>query len=130
MRFILCLALFAGIINVEAVVESVIESAARKEIKPLLAADISSVEVNGQSFAPDGQLIADIRNMSQPMGHHSHPIGNVQVTLNTAKGRLILYLGRDSGDPHEYWVFYPGFGATLSNAVGHVFTSVLDSIKV
>ena len=51
------------------------------------------------------------------------------VTVETSRGSIQLTLRRDSGNAHEYWVFYRQFHlADIDmNDVGHVFTNALDS---
>lgn len=74
------------------------------------------------------RLFVVLRDMHDTMGHHSHPTTRYRLFLTTSRGPLELQLCRDSQDPHEYWVFYPGFDSTKMNDIGHVFTNALDGI--
>jgi hypothetical protein len=100
--------------------------AAMKEISPRLTSRIESVGVDRIQMSDATALVGALRAMHGTIGHHSHPTRKYHVLLNTERGYLTLDLGRDSGDAHEYWVFYSGFHATSLNAVGHAFTDALD----
>ena len=119
-------AIFIGIIMGELLLIKAITIAAMREIAPRLTARIEWVSVDGTQMNDATALVGALRAMHGTIGHHSHPTRKYHVVLNTERGDLRLELGRDSGDPHEYWVFYSGFHATRSNAVGHAFTDALD----
>ena len=91
-----------------------------------MPATIVSVAVRGAPLANGVQLVADLRNLGPVLAHHSHPTTAYVVTIQSARGPLVLVLGRDSDHPREYWVFYGGFYSTKNNEVGRVFTSALD----
>jgi hypothetical protein len=119
--------IFAGIIGGEFLIGAYLKSVALNEIHPQLSADIGSLTVNGTQFGKADDLIAALRNIRDTTAHHSHPTTEYRVLLNTSQGALALHVCRDSQDPHEYWVFYPNFHSTASNAVGHIFTEALDN---
>jgi hypothetical protein len=117
-----------GIIGTEFALSEVIQSGAIEEIHPRLNSQIEIVKINGSNFQKVHEIVDALRNMHSTLGHHSHPTTNYEVSLLTAAGPLTLDLRRDSDDPHEYWVFYPGFFATRLQDVGHAFTSALDGM--
>ncbi|MFT3729622.1 MAG: hypothetical protein QM759_17505 [Terricaulis sp.] len=96
------------------------------QFTPELRGPIASVTVEGRLMASPGSLISALRQMGPAPAHHSHPIEpGKAVTLATTKGSLTFTLKRDSGDPHEYWVFYSSPGQ-LPIDVDRVFTDQLD----
>jgi hypothetical protein len=119
-------AIFGGIITGEFLISDLLTVAAQREINPRLTARIEWVKVDGAEMPDATALVTALRAMHSTIGHHSHDARHYRVVLRTESGYLTLNLGRDSGDPHEYWVFYPGFHATSDNAVGHAFTDALD----
>ena len=115
---------FAGVIGFEFATAAFVESAALREIRPILAERPLSVLINGRPTAYSAELTDSLRRMSDPTGHHSHPTERFHVQIATARSSLTLELGRDSQDAREFWVFYPGFKRTRLNEVGHAFTDV------
>jgi hypothetical protein len=126
--FFICILLFLAIIAVEFAVGAIIKAAALNEIRPVLSGELESIAINGNPATRGSELFAALRAMRDTMGHHSHPIDSFDLSAKTSSGSVQLILRRDSGDFHEYWVFYPQFHATELNDVGHVFTDVLDRI--
>lgn len=127
--FIAACIIFAGIIGAEFAFAAIIQQAALNEIKPILSSKVESVTVDGTQISGGDALVDALRKMHGTIGHHSHPTRTYQVILRSSFGSLALDFGRDSQDPHEYWVFYPGFHSTTLNAVGHAFTDALDRIQ-
>jgi len=127
-KFIVGMLVFAGVIGGEFAIGGFLKSAALDEVKPKLTANIEAVTINGTRFDKTSEFFAALRNMHSTMGHHSHPTTRYRLFLTTSQGPLELQLCRDSQDPHEYWVFYPGFDSTRKNDIGHVFTNALDGI--
>jgi hypothetical protein len=117
---------FVGIIGGEFAIGGFIRSAALNEIRPKLAGGVQTVMVDNAPFDKPEALLASLRSMGSPIAHHSHPTTVHQLLILGSHGRLAFHLGRDSADPHEYWVFYDGFESTKQNDVGHIFTDVLD----
>jgi hypothetical protein len=125
--FVAAFLVFGGIICLEALLHAIINSAALAEVRPVLDSPVSAVRVNGRSVTEPAPLISALRDISQPiMGHHSHPTRRLEVQIEGDGYRLMLYVARDSGNPREYWVYYPGFRATMIADIGHVFTPALD----
>ena len=121
------LTIFAGIIAFEFGLASLYGREARNEIAAFCAGGVESVSINGSPSARADELVALLAAPRQPWGHHSHPTRELRMRLTGPKGTLELALGRDSGDPHEYWVSYPRYSVTSHGDIGHVFTDQLDS---
>jgi hypothetical protein len=120
------LAIFASIIAFEVALTSVYGYEARTEIAAFCAGGVESLTVDGKPFAPTEDLVSLLIAPRHPWGHHSHPAKTLRVRLTTANGTLDLALRRDSGDQHEYWLFYPRYSVTWRGEIGHVFTDRLD----
>jgi hypothetical protein len=118
--------MFGVVIVVELASAEFIKHVAWEEIRPKLFSNIESVSVNGGTVGDKNALIRALRETNSISSHHSHPTTEYRVTLSTSRGSLYLRLCRDSDNPTEYWVFYPGFHVTESNEVGRTFTDVLD----
>ena len=87
---------------------------------------VEQVLVDGVPIGVAEPLVAALRGIESHRYHHSHPTASFRVQLQTSQGPLELTLRRDSAEPREYWVYYPGFAATEANDVGAVFTDALD----
>ena len=128
--FFAALFVFGGIIASTLYVCNVIVSNAQREVMPQLQGQIYSVQIDGRNLRNFAPLIADIRkiNTSYSRYHHSHPTHCIEISLRTENGDLLLNLARASGNPQEYWVFYPLYKTTSKNDIGKVSTSVLDGL--
>ena len=51
----------------------------------------------------------------------------MNINIRYGSQQLVLRLARDSGDPKEYWVFFPKYGITSSSEIGRIKTSSFDS---
>jgi hypothetical protein len=123
-KFLAGMLVFAGVIGGEFAIDAYLKSTALDEVKPKLTANIQAVSINGTPFDNYNGLLSDLRSMHDTMGHHSHPTTGYRLSLTTSQGPLELQMCRDSQDPHEYWVFDPGFYSTID--IGRVFTNALD----
>ena len=117
---------FATIIGLEFAFAAFGKFAALREIRPIVNERVLSVSVNGVQMAFPANLLQALREMRDPIGHHSHPTDRFRVRITTTNSSLTLDLGRDSHNPNEFWVFYPGFHSTELNDVGRVFTDALE----
>lgn len=124
--FVAAVAIFCGIIAFEVALTSLYWYEARVEIAAFCAGGVESVTVDGKPLGPADDLVARIVAPRRLWGHHSHPTQTLRARLKGANGTLDLALGRDSDDPHEYWLFYPHYSVTRYYEVGHVFTDRLD----
>jgi hypothetical protein len=101
---------------------------AQQETRSFLndSAGDTKVWINGEQIAQKDEVLTALRGLSSRASHHSHPTSRIRVEMLNSKGYLVLELGRDSGNPREYWVFNPQMGITSSNEIGRVTTSAFD----
>lgn len=115
--------IFAASIATAFLIASFADVAARSELRGFLQADrVTSIAVNGKQVADPKPILNAIRSMHAVMAHHSHPTTHISVELANAKGAMKVLLRRDSDEPQEYWVSYPGY----PGAEDRIVTSVLD----
>jgi hypothetical protein len=60
------------------------------------------------------------------MAHHSHPQGRILIDILSDRGRLRIRLGRDSGKPDEYWIFYPRYYVSNIDEIDRIRTHLFD----
>lgn len=87
------------------------------------------VSVNGASPASEQDVIKVLKQTRPYTAHHSHPGTPIKVQIEGKSGNIELKVCRDSGKPHEYWVFYmkPGVSILEKNEIGRVTTTLFDS---
>jgi len=85
-----------------------------------------SISVNGNTASDDSSLITALKSTHWVMGHHSHPTTTIRITVEGNGHTMRFNLGRDSSDPHEYWVFLPEYRITSMNELGRIETNLLD----
>jgi hypothetical protein len=51
----------------------------------------------------------------------------IDVDISYGSEHMMLRLARDSGDPKEYWVFFPKYRITSTNEVARIKTAAFDS---
>ena len=85
-----------------------------------------TVYVNGQPARDTDRIVSTLRGVTPYWAHHSHPTKRIRVMIRSENGNLTLELGRDSGKPQEYWVFYPKYEVTARNEIGRITTSLFD----
>jgi hypothetical protein len=119
--FIACIALGGSAIDFVA-------GRARGEINTYLQ-DLSGaiVSVDGHSVGNPAAILASLKSI-MPMNYkHTHTTRKFPVHISSKKGLLVLTLGRDSDEPHEYWVFYPKYDTTAdAGRVGIINTTAFD----
>ena len=72
-------------------------------------------------------IVAALGQVEHYWAHHSHPTKRIHIDLRNADARMALELGRDSGDPKEYWVFCSACAITASkNEIGRMTTPLFD----
>jgi hypothetical protein len=86
-----------------------------------------TVDVNLQRVDDADKIISALKGIAPVWAHHSHPTRKIRVDIQGGHGDLTLELGRDSGNPNEYWVFQPEYGVTSNNEIGRITTSVFDA---
>jgi hypothetical protein len=85
------------------------------------------VTINGKPAEHPDEVLATLKSLHWIFPHHSSPSRTIAVEISDQSHRVILWLSRDSGDPHEYWVFYPKYYITKRNEIGRIITSLFDA---
>lgn len=120
---------FIGSILVSFGAATIATSATRQDVLNFLRrsppADLA-VTVNDELVPNTHEVISVLGAISPYRAHHSHPTRRICVKVRSVADSLVLHLGRDSGDPREYWVFVPAHGITSNNEIGRVTTSLFD----
>jgi len=94
--------------------------------------DHYTISVDGRPMENRDQVLVTLKEFADLPAHHSHPTRELQVEISDPPRRMRLWLGRDSDDPHEYWVFASSPSklaarAAMKKDIGHVKTSVFDA---
>ena len=85
-----------------------------------------TVYVNRQEVRESEKIISSLKEIAPYWAHHSHPTTRIRVDIHSDARDLTLELGRDSGNPQEYWVFYSKHSVTSDNEIGRITTSAFD----
>jgi hypothetical protein len=72
------------------------------------------------------QISAILKTLNWLPTHHSSPTKRISVEIFDDPRHIVLSLARDSGNPREYWVFYPKYRITASNEIGRIVTPLFD----
>jgi len=99
--------------------------AARREIMRVLAAKPFAVLVSENAVPA---LIEPLRAMRYPAKAPAHTQPPLSAWIETAAGRIELWLARDGENARDYWVFHPGLEVTRAHALGVISTDLLDAI--
>jgi hypothetical protein len=86
----------------------------------------ATVSINGQRVENADEIVTALQSLSDLPAHHSHPVKTMTVEISD-RTRLLLWLGRDSDNPREYWVYYPKHLITRNNEVGRIITPLFDA---
>jgi hypothetical protein len=84
------------------------------------------VFINGTSVPNANDVLLTLKNLRWLRPHHSDPTKRIQVEIRKDFRHAVLSLARDSGNPQEYWVFYPKYYVTSRNEVGRIVTPLFD----
>jgi hypothetical protein len=84
------------------------------------------ISVDGRQVQNSEEVINTLKNLTDLPAHHSSPTKRIAVEISD-QSHLVLWLGRDSNNPREYWVFYPRHFITRSNEIGRVITPLFDA---
>ena len=85
-----------------------------------------NVSVNGQTAQDPKAIISVLKSLHPVLPHHSEPTRTINVQICDYSRQITLMLARDSGNPREYWVFYPKHAITARNEVGRIITPIFD----
>jgi hypothetical protein len=84
------------------------------------------ISINGKT-APNGQqVLLALKTLQWTPAHHSNPTKRIGIDLFYDSRHIFLWLARDSGDPREYWVYYPSYRITAMNEIGRIKTPIFD----
>jgi hypothetical protein len=103
---------------------------ARSAIRKMLDAPDGefAVLVDGRPAPQSDAVLRAIRGVHWRMAHHTHPEKEIEVTIRRDQAELDLTLGRDSGLPQEYWVFWTREKSNANRLqIGRIDTPVFDS---
>jgi hypothetical protein len=107
---------------------AVIASVARSEVRTLLnGVQDAEVSINGVAVANPARVLNALRSMTRLPPHHSSPTTRLHIVIRSNNGTLAMDLARDSSQAQEYWVFYPRYETTNSNAIDRIISSDFDS---
>ena len=83
--------------------------------------------VNGKAAENSDQILTTLKTLRWISPHHSSPTRKITLEISDTSHRLVLWVCRDSGDPREYWIFYPKYLITAHNEVGRIVTPIFDA---
>ena len=100
----------------------------RTYVKSKLASpsDYSQISINGAPTRNPKEVLSVLKTLDQLPAHHSNPTKKIKIEVSSQGESLVLLVARDSGDPREYWVFYPKYLVTANNEIGRIKTSLFD----
>jgi hypothetical protein len=115
---------------IEAASAEVVGWVARREVMLVVAADPRSASVNGRAFLRTKALVEQFRALQHPGAGESRALKPFPAMVETAAGRIEVWLGRDSDNRRDYWVYYPRFSSTRAHAIGLISTDLLDAVEL
>jgi hypothetical protein len=120
--------IFGAAVIVGLLVAASSESIAQFQVQRLLdsAPRGAPVSINGQQVQNGDAVLTVLRGLRDLPAHHSHPVKKITVEVSN-HGHLLLWLGRDSDNPREYWVYYPKHLITRNNEIGRIITPLFDA---
>jgi hypothetical protein len=105
------------------------QDVAEAEVKMKLESlgDNSRVSIDDAPAQNTNEVLSALKTLDRLPVHHSNPTKKIKIEVSSQGDSLVLLLARDSGDPREYWVFYPKYFITRSNEIGRIKTPLLDA---
>jgi len=85
------------------------------------------VSINATPASNLKDVLLALRSLRPPSPHHSSPAKRISVEVAEGSHHIALSLARDSGNPREYWIFYPKYYITTYNEIGRVVTPLFDN---
>ena len=89
--------------------------------------DDCRISINGKGVSNSKDVLSVLKTLDWLPAHHSNPTKRINIEISDHALRLVLSLARDSGDPREYWVFYPKYRVTSYNEIGRIKTPLFDA---
>jgi hypothetical protein len=87
----------------------------------------SQISINATPAPNPKDVLLALRALRTPSPYHSSPTKRINVEISEGSHHIVLSLARDSGNPREYWVFYPKYYITRYNEIGRIVTPVFDN---
>ena len=84
-----------------------------------------TVLINGRETSNRVEILNTLRQLRDLPAHHSSSTKTFTIDIE-GRTHLKLALSRDSGNPREYWIFYPKYWITRQNEIGRVVTPIFD----
>lgn len=122
--FIQCFALAIVLI----ILQSFIIKEIRSNIKGILADHKTKLQISNDDFGslPPEELKKEILKLTDVSTNHSHP-ENIKTILVTApSGDFNLFIGKDSNDPKEFWIFTDKYDLDMETEIGKIKTSHIN----
>ena len=127
-RWIIPKVIFGAAVIVGLLVAATSGSIAQFQVQQLLesASRGAAVSINGQEVPNGDEVLTALRGLSDLPAHHSHPVKKITVKVSDGS-HVLLWLGRDSDNPREYWIYYPKHLITRNNEIGRIITPLFDA---
>jgi hypothetical protein len=87
----------------------------------------SQISINATPAPNPKDVLLALKTLHPLLAHHSSPTKRINVEISEGSHHIALSLARDSGDPREYWVFYPKYYITQNNEIGRVVSPLFDN---
>ena len=87
----------------------------------------AQTSINATPAPNPKDVLSALRTLRWLSPHHSGPTKRINVEISEGSHHIVLSLARDSGNPREYWVFYPKYYITRSHEIGRIVTPVFDN---
>jgi hypothetical protein len=84
------------------------------------------ISINAKPAPDPHEVLFALKTLRWLPDHHSNPTKRINVEISDYSRHIVLSVARDSGDPREYWVFYPKYAITARNEIGRIVTPVFD----
>ncbi len=88
--------------------------------------DTYQVPINATPVSQPNDVLLALKTLRWLAPHHSNPVKRINVEVSDGSRHILLSLARDSGNPREYWVYYPKYYITRYNEIGRIVTPVFD----
>lgn len=85
------------------------------------------ISINATPVSNPNQVLLALKTLRWLPAHHSNPTKRINVEIYDDRRHIAFSLARDSGNPQEYWVFYPKYYITTYNEIGRIVTLVFDN---
>ena len=91
-----------------------------------------TVSINGTDVQTPADTLQALKQLQWLPAHHSRPTNKIEVNVRDGQHHVMLWLGRDSDNPREYWVTVPRYWVTPSmrlagKDIGRIISPVFDS---